>query len=139
MKIQKICVIILILFIISTGCHYSEGLKSADKAVAKFHEQFNKKEFEEIYDKSSIEFKGVFNKEKVIKDLENIRENLGKVESTVRRGWAVEKNSIRLETTANFETKFERGSGKERFVFSIIDDKVELMNYEFDSEDFKLE
>lgn len=134
---NKICILTIIFSIFATSCYFSRGLSAGDKAVAEFHKKFNNKEFDEIYDQSGVEFKGVQDKQKVVETWERIRETLGKVEDTSRGGWTVSKNSMGLIATVNFETTYQKGIGKERFVFFVIDDEVKLTEYEFSSENIE--
>ena len=137
MKKKYFITIILTIFL--TGCYFSSGIKAGDKAVAKFHEQLNNEEFAHIFDQSGVEFRETYDRQKIIDTFKHIRENLGKVESTTRLGWTVKNNSFGLIAIINSDTKFEKGSAKERFVFLIVDDqKVELTDYEFGSEDIDL-
>lgn len=136
---NKVCLLSIAFAVFSIGCHYSEGLEATDKAVAQFHERFNNKEFEKIFDEASTEFRELYDKKRVLRDFDKIHEYLGKVKDTERKGWAVDSEPFGLEVTANFETGFERGSAKEKFVFLVGEDRTELMAYEFNSENVELE
>ena len=136
---NKGCLTLVALSLFLAGCHYSRGLDATDKAVDQFHDRFNEKEFEKIFDQASNEFKQAYDKKKSLKHFKKIYDYLGKVERTKRGGWAVDIQPFGLEVTANFETAFERGSGKEKFVFLVGDEKVELMIYEFSSEGVELD
>lgn len=129
----------ILLSVFMSGCYMTQGLEAADKAVSKFHKQYNAQKYAEIFDESGVEFKGIYDKQKVIASFEKIRNGMGRVVSSSRSGWAVNRSGDGAIATVNFVTEFENGEGKERFVFSVREDGVELVDYMFDSEIVKLD
>lgn len=123
---------------ISLNCNFKEGIEAGEKAVAKFHKQFNNKDFNEIYEKADDGFKESDSKEKIIGFLEKVREKLGKVKESKRMGWNVNKNLEGTFATISFETEFEKGSGTETFVFLISGEDTKLINYHVNSKDLIL-
>ena len=131
---KKVSLFLVALTVLLSGCHISEGLAEGDKAVAKFHQQFNNEEFGEIYEQSGIEFRGVHNKEELIENFRDIRKEFGKFESIMHQGWTVNKDSFGIVTKINLKTQFEKGVGKERFIFLVNGNDVKLTSYEFEAD-----
>ena len=132
-NLKNLSIVLLILSVLSIGCFMTEGIEAGEKAVNKFHEQFNNNEIDEIYNDADQQFKESDSKESIIGFLEKVRKRLGKVKDTKRTGWNVNKNLKGTFATVNFETEFENGKGTETFIFLLADEDTKLLNYNVNS------
>jgi len=111
------------------SCSGGEAVEDAEKDVDVFHQRLNAGNIEEISKYTS----GDLNETTTIQEfggfLTHVHTQLGKVVSTKQTNWKRSFNDKGKFVTVNMETTFERGVGKEEFVFRLVEDKSLLAGY----------
>ncbi len=126
---NNILVVLMILSFLSVNCFMKEGIEAGEKAVRKFHNQYDNEEFNQIYDDATDEFKNSDSKKNIVEFLEKAREKWGKVKDSRRTSWNINKNLSGTFATVKFKTDFENGEATETFVFLISEKEAILSNY----------
>lgn len=131
-------VLLAALLAVGLGCSaISAGTEASEKAVGRFHQQFNDGKFDEIYNDGSKEFKSAVQKSNWTSMLSHVSSRLGKMKSKNQSAWNVKTADIGVVVELNYDTEFENGSGKEKFTFVIVNDEAKLLGYEVESEKLK--
>jgi hypothetical protein len=131
-------VLLAALLAVGLGCSaITAGTESSEKAVGRFHQQYNDGKFDEIYDDGSKEFKDSVQIANWAGMLRHVSGRLGKVKSKSQTAWNVKTAAIGVVVELNYDTEFENGSGKEKFNFVIVNDEAKLLGYEVESEKLK--
>ncbi len=114
------------------GCSMGQDLSTGGAAVDAFHNQLDAGQFDAITAAAGPEIQAVPGGFAPV--LGQIHARLGKVKSSTRTGFndSVDNGDHRLELT--YDTKFERGDGKEEFVFRMINGKSVLAGYHVKSD-----
>ncbi|QQS37762.1 MAG: hypothetical protein IPM56_07385 [Ignavibacteriales bacterium] len=134
----KICVITfsLVMLILFSSCmNLNQNKEVAEKAIQKFHENFNNQSFNEIYNNSDKEFKSKTSIEEFNKFISVVYSKLGPHISSESKMVSVTTGNMDTYIRVNQITKFKKGSGEELFIFSMHDKKLLLFNYNINSKD----
>jgi hypothetical protein len=111
------------------SCSGGEAVEDARKDIDTFHQRLDAGQVEEIWKYTS----GDINETTTIQEfggfLAHVHTQLGKVVSTKQTGWKRNLNDKGNFVTVNMETTFERGIGKEEFVFRLVEEKSLLAVY----------
>lgn len=116
------------------GSGAQKDLRLADTAVARFHQQLNAGSFEQIYDDSDTEFKGVTTQEKFVNILSAIHRKLGPVQSTEREAFVLNYGTAGERIRLTYSTQFEGDKAQEQFVFQVVGDDLRLVGYDIRSD-----
>jgi len=122
-------VFVLALAALLAACSGPESVQSARKDVDRFHRQLDAQQLDAIWNGSSQDLRISASREAFDGLLTRIHENLGNAVSTKQVGWATNINGNGSFVTLNMQTQFERGSGREEFVFRNTDGKFALAGY----------
>ena len=124
---------LLVLCVLLAGCAVSrEDVRVAERNVDTFHSELNAEQYSAIYRSADARIKAT-NESDYIKFLQSVHQELGAVKGSVLR---FEGIAIRPPTvTLNYETTFERGNGKEVFMWRIKNHEAILDHYSIDSND----
>jgi len=129
-NLLNISICITILIFVGAACStFTEGKAAGEKAVEKFHAQFNEEKYDEIYDQSAKEFKDSDTKENIIKFLQAVHRKLGAVGKTSSQSWHVNTTLTGKVITMSYETEFEKDKGTESFTFFMNGEDAQLAGY----------
>ncbi|MEP6901192.1 MAG: DUF3887 domain-containing protein [Actinomycetota bacterium] len=133
-NLLNISICILILVFVGAACStFTKGKAAGEKAVENFHAQLNAEKFDEIYERSSKEFKVSDSKENIIKFFQTVHKKLGTVNKSSSQGWHVNTTPTGTVITMNYETEFSNDTATESFVFYMDGEQAQLVNYKIDS------
>lgn len=128
--------IIAFLFIISAltaSCSLTKGKEQAERAVEKFHQQFNAGQYQEIYQQSDDKLKEAVTEAEFVQLLEAIRRKLGTAGNSTQTGWRVNVTTMGTIATVGYDIQFSEGKGVEQFSFLINGDQANLLRYDVNS------
>lgn len=129
------------LFIVTTlafaaftvSCSFTKGKAHAERAVEKFHRQFNAAQYNEIYRQGDVKFKEAVTEDEFTEVLEAVHRKLGAVEKTTLTGWRVNATPMGTIATVGYDTQFVEGKGTEQFSFLISGEQASLLRYDVNS------
>jgi hypothetical protein len=128
----------MIFLVMTLGCStMMKGTKLADPAVAKFHQQFNDKQFAQIYAESSRQFKDAVTEKEWVDLLEKVYGKLGAFKKTESTNFSVNTTNEGDVLKVNYNTEFAGAKGTEEFTFLVDGDKVSLFHYGVESDALK--
>lgn len=126
----------VMLLLLTTNCSLIKELQYTEEAVADFHTKLNEGNFDEIYEQASSSFRNSLDKKEVVRLLTKVRQKLGKVQSTSRQKFHIDKSSALIITlttvTVSYKTEFSNRTAEEKFVFFIDGKKAKLLSYNVD-------
>ncbi|MEQ9454239.1 MAG: hypothetical protein RLN76_06565 [Phycisphaeraceae bacterium] len=129
-------VIILLLtsaLLLLPGCmDFTPAIQASERAIAQFHQQYNKMQFDEIHDGAHYQYQRASTKSEHNRLLTDVHQNLGLVVSTQNTGHGV-ISTTDLGTFIAFrqETTFQYGNAIEEFVFYFNEPITLLSGYHF--------
>ncbi|MCP5383729.1 MAG: hypothetical protein H6920_06920 [Sphingomonadaceae bacterium] len=125
--IRNLLIVALAAFVVA--CNPMEQLGDADAAVAKFHEQMDKGQFDAIWEGAHEDFRKASPKAPATKFLADVHTRMGKMKSTEREGFNLNTNNGVTTVKVTHKTEFENGPATETFDYIRKDDRLELWNY----------
>jgi hypothetical protein len=105
----------------------------SDQTVTQFHNQFNARQFHEIYMVASDDFRRDTTEADMFAYLEAVRRKLGTVKNSQQAGWQVSARPLGWIYERKYETESSDGKGTESFVILLRDDKGWLQDFKIDS------
>jgi hypothetical protein len=111
------------------GCGLMEGVSTAERAVAAFHEQYNAGSFGEMYDASAEDLRAADARTEFVSTMTSLRAKLGSVRGTARVGFDSRIDGNGTFVALEYETEFENGLGTEEFAWEISQGRARLLNY----------
>ena len=118
---------------LTISCSLTKGKEQGERAVEKFHQQFNAGQYTEIYQQGNDKFKEVVAEAEFIEFVGAVRRKLGTVENATQAGWNVNATQMGTVVTLGYETKFSDGKGNEQFSFLISGEQASLLRYDVNS------
>lgn len=118
----------------SSACYLLEGKEIGERAVVRFHEQFNAGEHVDIYRQTNEEFRKSTNEADMLALLGAVRRKLGTVKSTNKVNSKVNITYARTIVMLSYETEFTDGTATEDFVYYVSDGKAMLHRYNITSQ-----
>jgi hypothetical protein len=115
------------------SCSLKKGKDLGEKAVIKFHDQFNADQYHEIYSQSDEGFQKSASEADAIALFQAIRRKLGTAKNATQTGWNVNVTPMGTMVSLAYEIEFSEGKGTESFVFHVSGDKALLFNYNVNS------
>lgn len=137
---NRAALLIVVLSILAVGLGCSSlfgGTASSEKAVERFHQQFNDGQFDDIYSGGSKEFKDAAPQNDFVAMLRHINGRLGKMKSKSLGSWGIRTVGIGSVVELKYDTEFENGPGKEKFTFLMVNDEPKLLGYEVEADKLK--
>jgi hypothetical protein len=126
----------IIFLFLTLGCtSMMKGKGAAEPAVAKFHQQFNDKQFTEIYAQSGSKLKDVTTEQELLELFDAIHRKLGTVKDAKATSWNVNSTTGGTFVNVTYDTEFTDGKGAEQFVFELDGDKAILVSYHINSKE----
>jgi Prokaryotic membrane lipoprotein lipid attachment site len=126
---MKRYVLTIALALLLTGCNPPGDTKTAEEAVASFHDAFNNGRFDSIYTSADAHYRSIGTMAQSTEFLTGVRARLGRFQSGKTVGWNDEVKPGSHLVTLTRKGMFERGDGQETFAFSIADGKAILDGY----------
>jgi hypothetical protein len=117
------------LCILLASCSGPESVQDARGGIDIFHGHLDAGNIDAIWQSASAGLTGSASKEEFSGLLVAIQEKLGNVVKSVQVGWKRNISTSGNFVTVNMETTFERGTGKEEFVFCYVDEQLHLGGY----------
>ena len=135
MERKQLLSLVLVAVVLITGnsCSLTKGKGIAEAAVAKFHHQYNARQFQDIYRQADEGFKKASSESDLIALLEGLQAKLGTVKQASPSGWGINATPIGTMATLAYDVEFTEGKGTEQFVFRINGDTAFLYNYHVNS------
>ncbi|TDU72954.1 uncharacterized protein DUF3887 [Prosthecobacter fusiformis] len=123
----------LLASILLIGCNPIKSTAEAEKAAVEFHGLFDSQDYEKIYDTSHPDLKAAQSKQELVAFIKAVREKLGTVKSSDRKGWKANSYNLKTTVVLSYATVFEHGQGTETFTYRIEDGKASLLGWHINS------
>lgn len=127
--------LLVVVVSLCAACSVSKSFNVAGGAVRMFHDQFNARQYHEIYERSDGAFKKVAGENQISEFLGAIERKLGKVTGSKQVGfysnWTTEGTFVNL----TYESTFEQGKAYEQFSWRVSGDEAKLVGYNINSPD----
>jgi hypothetical protein len=118
------------------GCGgLTKGKGAAEKAIARFHEQYNEGKLDDIWKEADPRFRAGAPREAYEQFMSALQRKLGKVTSTANAAWNVKSYNFNTTIAMTQTTVFEKGEGTESFTFAMDGTNAVLVGYKIDSMD----
>lgn len=104
-----------------------------DTAVAGFHRQLDRAEYEDIYGEAADQFRIVGTRPQAIAFLKGVHDKMGASGKSSIRGLNIHVSAQGRFVDATYATEFRRGRAMEFFVWRMDQDQSRLWNYRVDS------
>ena len=130
MSLVRSLLIAACLSICVLGCSLAQNKRVADRAIRRFHDQFNEQRAGEMYQQADTSLKNLMTEKQFTEMLRQANTQLGKVQSIEQEEWRSkwnEQNGSRVTVTV--KTKFAKGKASEFFVWAIEGEEARLCNY----------
>jgi hypothetical protein len=126
---------LLILGMWRCGTRAFAGAKVAKQSVDRFHGQFNRSEYHEIYVEATEEFRGAGREPDTNAFLGKVHEKLGDFVRSDEPTYFANVSNNGTFVTLTYRADFTRGNAQEKFVWRIDGDQARLLDYRIDSRD----
>jgi hypothetical protein len=118
------------------GCGgFTKGKGASEKAIAHFHELYNQRKLDEIWQKADSKFRASSTKQKYDEFMGALQRKLGKIISSSNTGWNVKSFNLKTIVYMTQKTAFEHGQGVESFTFAMQGTNAVLVGYNIQSLD----
>jgi opacity protein-like surface antigen len=114
------------------GC---AGKRSAEEAVAQFHQMLDAGRYQEIYQNSDPELKRITSEEQLTALLTQVHERLGAVRSSSQSGFNLNTNNGISRVELTYNTEFTGGRATENFNYRVEGTQARLVGYHINSND----
>lgn len=121
--------LVLAMAALVASCAGPQSVKDAHKDVDHFHQQLDAQQLDAIWNATSQDLRVASSRQDFDGLLTRIHENLGDVVTTKQVGWATNVSTNGSFVTLTMQTQFQRGSGREEFVFRNTSGKYSLAGY----------
>ena len=113
-----------------TGC---ASKRSAEEAVAQFHQMVDAGRYQEIYRNSDPELKRITSEEQMTALLSQVHERLGAVRSSRQSSFNLNTNNGVSRVQLTYNTEFTAGSATENFNYRVEGGQARLAGYHINS------
>ena len=111
------------------GCFMSADTKSAEQAVATFHQMLDSGRPELIYAASADDMKQAASREEFVAYLAAVHRKLGNSHSSDKKNWSVAYKATGSFVVLVYTTAFDRGRAEEKFTYRLKDGRALLAGY----------
>lgn len=126
-----ILVLALVLMPFAAGaCSMLKGKETGERAVVRFHEQFNSGQYADIYRQTDEGFRKATNESDMLALLGAVRRKLGSVKNTNQVNSKVDITYARTVVMLSYETEFTDGRATEHFVYYVSGGSARLYRYD---------
>ena len=129
----KYLILLALVALLFSSCSFGKHKEAAEKAVARFHQQFNAGQYREIYTQCGEGFRQATSEADTIALFEAIRRKLGSVVNTRQLGWKVNTTPGGTVVRMGYETTFSEGKGQEDFTFQMNSGQAVIVGYNVNS------
>lgn len=111
------------------SCGSSYGDRLVRHEIQDFHAAYNEGRYAEIYRAADEQMRKTGTEEQFTNFLASVNQEFGKVVSSRNDSWDMRVNENRREVVLFQATQFERGSGRETFIYVLVEGKAHLLGY----------
>jgi hypothetical protein len=115
------------------SCSLRKDKGVAEIGVAKFHSQFNNKQYRQIYDQTDEGFRKQTSEQQLTEYMEAVHRKLGEVKDAKQVRWRANVTTAGTQVFLAYQTAFAEGNATEDFVFIVDDDSSRLFKYNIQS------
>lgn len=133
MKFRNVQVLVLALAFVTFaggGCELFKRKEIGERAVVRFHEQFNSGQHADIYRQTDDGFRKATNESEMLALLGAVRRKLGTVKNTNQVSSKVKSTYAMTVVTLSYETEFTDGRATEHFVYYVSGGQARLYRYD---------
>ncbi len=116
------------------ACNPAAQIETAEERITAFHADYNEGDIDALYAAGSEAFRESTSREQMEGLAALFATRLGKVVSTERTGFNTSYDNGVNTTIIDMQTRFEKGEGKEVFIFTGSGDEMRLHNWNVTSE-----
>jgi hypothetical protein len=128
---RQISVLALVLMLLSTGaCSLLKGRETGERAVTRFHDQFNAEQYLDIYKQSDEGFRKATSESDMTALFSAVRRKLGTVKNTNQTRWNVNSTPAGTMVVLAYDTEFTEGKAQEQFVYYVSGNDAKLYRYD---------
>lgn len=129
----RLLILLTVVALLLGSCSFGKHKETAEKAVAKFHQQFNAGQYREIYTQCGEGFRQATSEADAIALFEAVHRKLGSVVGTKQLGWNVNTTPGGTFVRIGYETTFSEGKGQEDFTFQMNGGQALIVGYNVNS------
>lgn len=134
MKLRLQPLLVAVACVVLSACSGGEAREDVEtKAVPRFHAQYDRGDFDAIYNGATDEFRNAMPKAEYDKFMRAVRQKLGRVKTSARDAWNVQVGTGGTRVLVTYNTQFERGNGVETFTFLSTKGDLKLVGYHVNS------
>ncbi len=112
------------------GCGVAKNTKVAEAEVERFHQHWNKNEFQAVYDEAHMQFRSAQPAAQLLATLERVKKNYGDLKSASKRSWGFNSDKGNNDIRLSYDSAYEHGSAVEEFLYRMTGDKALLLSYD---------
>lgn len=128
----------MVFLALTLGCStMMKGKEAAEPSVAKFHQQFNDKQFAMVYADSSSQLKEAVAEKDWVAMLETVYGRMGAFKKAEATDWSLNTVTLGTVLKIKYDSEFAQARGTEEFTFLIEGDKASLVGYSVESDALK--
>lgn len=125
-----------LLGLLISSCGSAQNLVLAKAAADDFHSQLDTEQYATIYETTDDGFRKITSEPDFTKLLQSVHRKLGNVQEAQNSGTAVAWFFGQGATvTLVYQTRFQEGTGTERFIYHVRDNRASLYSYRIFSND----
>jgi hypothetical protein len=124
---------ILAPLLVVSSCSLTKGKEIGEHAAVEFHNQFNARQYHEIYAQADEGFRKATSENDTVALFEAVHRKLGTVKNANPVGWHVNATPAGTVVTLAYDTEFTEGKASEQFVFYVSGDNAKLFRYDINS------
>ena len=121
--------------ILLVACSAPASIGDTEAEVATFHRQLNAENYAAIWKVTSADLRNATTETAMKKLFAAVHRKLGKVVETKQVGWRSNVSTSGTFAEVQMDTKFEKGTGVESFVYRKDGDQLKLAGYHINSND----
>ncbi|HKS28874.1 MAG TPA: hypothetical protein VJS44_13700 [Pyrinomonadaceae bacterium] len=134
LRTRHLLALALTLMLFATpACSLLKGKELSERAVTRFHHQFNSGQYVEIYSQTDEGFRKGSHESEMTALLGAARRKLGEVKYTSQVKYNLNATTSGAMVTLAYETEFTDGKATEQFIYHVSGDSARLYRYDIAS------
>ena len=117
------------------ACSVPQPIAGTDVQIATFHKLLDTEDYAAIWKDTSLEMRGAATEEQMDKIFAAVHRKLGKVIESKQIGWRTNMTTNGTFAEVQMDTRFEKGTGQENFVYRQDGTQLKLAGYHITSND----